>query len=1384
MDLPDCPPGAEGYEDTVTEVPKKPEIEDPPCTKAELEFQEHLNSLKIRIIEDGSMRCMVERRARDLAGKWIYLCYPCAAMCSGETVLQGHLSGKKHKAKLSLRNEWPVAIYNDHPFHQLTTVKAGVKRPVEENEMFAKYTNVICHIQESLDTVKAPLIGVEYLIEHPPEQDHYEPTYMCTLCVKQGHPRTIINHMTCFWHRYNYLLRHFPSACALLTPFRAQAKYREGVGVIMNRLAQRIEDKYGRKRPINIEKEEYEKNKDLIHQWIFRGHHFSEKDGSTFEEVVDIGLIDSLHKADDEVKYNNVVKSADERKRRDREKELSPPTVAAPAKPLFNSFSVRQRPAGRQERRAESVESLSDISDEGPAERREPARHAHSKDRHHEPYPKRYEPYPDKRRLASPPHNRHSLRKSQEKQRAPNYEYKLKLAEEKRLTAEDSAKKTLAYHEKNPEKHPLYPEEWKKFWNRRYKEIQAEGKDPSKHDFKPEWIVFWTARMKDLHEEELRVQVNEIYRKMCLSPPDMSKRPLERAGDRRRSADRRRPDRHARPRASDSDYKRDRRRSPPHHVRRSPGRSDRRRSPARHKRSRSRSPIRRRSPARTHIALESLRRSSRSPLSKREGQPRNRSPEHSRSLAPSMQTVLISDDELKPDDGLSPWNSDNDIESVLSGPSAASQSGRSAPPRRAPPPPSPGASPDDVVATLRLLVALEDYLGSLGPRVVDLLADALKMEKERANSSEELLEREAALVLLETAKEKLKGAAQAGLVAPGAAAAVRAAVVRVAATLHEADKRLSRRKQESSATAAKPAAVPVAGVGEVDRAQIAQQMAAALIAQGKTDVSSEELAQLVDAVVGMAEAKKRETEKKKDQQTPAAPAAPVATKLSGTASALQMLQSAYDENDKKTEKDDVPDAMDGLSDSDLETLLKNFNELSAEEQHSLIAYLKKLEAKEPQRVERLRQYVSDAAATAPPAAPPAPSAPPAAPAPAPAAPLVLDSDDDDYTVEEVFQSATQKVKEDQIRQEMEIVKKSLEEVKPPDNHPTTLESSLADITKNLSSATDLFALVQASLKSTPTASHAPLTQSPGVVVSTIQPRSFGDLSEAPAAMQQPMMSLLQNAPMQAAPIQTVPVLPSPPQNIPMTPASLIAQNLPVGPTLLMTPNQTQLPQNPNSFHNQQGALLRPPIRHQAVPQQQLYQQQHFQPQGQLQHQHQQQQQQHQHQQQHPQQQHQQHQQQQHQHQQHQQQQHQQHQQQQHQQQQHQQHQQQHQQQQQYKPAQNQQQYHNQQQQDHYQHNNFNDNRNKPNDHHQPWNQRNNNMSDNRGPSIRGTGPNIPPFNQGPRNNFMNGREQDNYDTRPQIMNNQFGGFDNQHNNFRGRGRGHPGGMRGRGRGYY
>lgn len=50
--------------------------------------------------------------------------------------------------------------------------------------------------------------------------------------------------------------------------------------------------------------------------------------------------------------------------------------------------------------------------------------------------------------------------------------------------------------------------------------------------------------------------------------------------------------------------------------------------------------------------------------------------------------------------------------------------------------------------------------------------------------------------------------------------------------------------------------------------------------------------------------------------------------------------------------------MENLSDGDLQTLLQNFKDLSTEEQHNLINYLKKLEYQEPERVEKLRAFVN------------------------------------------------------------------------------------------------------------------------------------------------------------------------------------------------------------------------------------------------------------------------------------------------------------------------------------------------------------------------------------------------------------------------------------------
>lgn len=59
------------------------------------------------------------------------------------------------------------------------------------------------------------------------------------------------------------------------------------------------------------------------------------------------------------------------------------------------------------------------------------------------------------------------------------------------------------YHEyrRSPEKHPDYSEEWKNFWQRKYNELLAEGKNANSYDYKPEWVEFWMPRMQELKKK-------------------------------------------------------------------------------------------------------------------------------------------------------------------------------------------------------------------------------------------------------------------------------------------------------------------------------------------------------------------------------------------------------------------------------------------------------------------------------------------------------------------------------------------------------------------------------------------------------------------------------------------------------------------------------------------------------------------------------------------------------------------------------------------------------------------------------------------------------------------------------------------------------------------
>lgn len=477
--------------------------------------------------------------------------------------------------------------------------------------------------------------------------------------------------------------------------------------------------------------------------------------------------------------------------------------------------------------------------------------------------------------------------------------------------AEETLDRALKFHEKNPEKHPSYPDEWKKFWNRRYKELQAEGKDPSKHDFKPEWIEFWNKRMREIHNEQLQQRKEEIRKRLEL-PED----------------------------------------KPP----------------------------------------EKWIPSSR----------RDRSPKRSRHRVESDDEVeYVGTKTIKTDyyDRHDIRERDYAYSSYIRGRGSMYRSTyypRGIPPRTRPihyatPYPvadkSPSPIPDEVltedlevVGLLRLLTALEGQLGSLGPKIVSLLSKALAAEKAKPNSAEELLYDEEVCVLFETVKEKLKGQLFAGMIEKMAITPTKTAIQNIAQLLHKATENKKKMEEEKKkkheleaarstsymprtaiyqrpveiiTPAIKSEPVSVPGVGTVDKVAIAQQIAAALVAQGRSNVSQEELETLINAVVGMAEASKNSDKPVTTADfvkglSSASNALPEAT----THAAPPTVSTTVDTVERQTSR------MESLSDSDLKSLLQNFKDLTTQEQHGLINFLKKLEVTDPVRVEKLRAFVN------------------------------------------------------------------------------------------------------------------------------------------------------------------------------------------------------------------------------------------------------------------------------------------------------------------------------------------------------------------------------------------------------------------------------------------
>ncbi|KAH8314287.1 hypothetical protein KR074_011224 [Drosophila pseudoananassae] len=201
---------------------------------------------------------------------------------------------------------------------------------------------------------------------------------------------------------------------------------------------------------------------------------------------------------------------------------------------------------------------------------------------------------------------------------------------------------------------------------------------------------------------------------------------------------------------------------------------------------------------------------------------------------------------------------------------------------------APQVEPPNVIHVLRLLTALENYLGSLGPFVTEMLAKALQTQRLYPDRVHSIMLTSENCAILETAKEKFTGLLISQIYDPTKEKALKRAVHDTEMLLEEATKFVVPKDPDSIKIA--PQVMEKAqGFGPngpknpnqnqhsdqnpkkpFDKTELAAKLASSLVSQGKTSINREELQKILQ-VYNLIEQKKRQDDPPNSSDSPDRP---------------------------------------------------------------------------------------------------------------------------------------------------------------------------------------------------------------------------------------------------------------------------------------------------------------------------------------------------------------------------------------------------------------------------------------------------------------------------------------------------------------------------------
>lgn len=574
------------------------------------------------------------------------------------------------------------------------------------------------------------LIGVEYVIKIMKKLKDRTARFLCSLCDITADELSMHNHLLSINHRLKYCEKHFPTALRQYRQYIScvpEHQLFKILGPILEKLAIAIEKHHGREFAYLCYEYPFTKNRQNILSSVFNRRHSSEALGPSFTHVLDSKDIDLLiangGKINDEPVVQNIVHSG--------------PSFNPFASNNVHTFDFNYHSGITNPIEGNNVQAVDDETHKRMVDLflRDTRDANSSRQRHSSRIGKRdrsRSPSPDRKRKRSAP-----LLKSQWnlERRSISPLRDGDIWQAYRHLVDQSVRDlntTFDEYKSDPEQHPLYKEEWQKFWKRRKDELIAAGINHRNYNFQSEWILFFNARLEELYNQDVENIKIKCRERLCL-PMTNNELP-----------------------------------NPKYHVNCS-----------------------------------------------------DNEPEHA-----------IPDKSNEQNNEQNSQNVNNDI-----------------------------ADDINVIHVLRLLTALENYLGSLGPSITEMLAKALQVSKVNPDNINTKILTNENCAILETAKEKFTGLIISKMLDAAQERAIKKAIADTELLLKYAESIVTQHVEKDAEACTYEKSAPTSSLhhlgistntnvssnksDQLTKTELAAKLASSLISQGKTKIDPEQLKQIV-----------------------------------------------------------------------------------------------------------------------------------------------------------------------------------------------------------------------------------------------------------------------------------------------------------------------------------------------------------------------------------------------------------------------------------------------------------------------------------------------------------------------------------------------------------